>query len=63
MDRPEFLKNFGLPNKPFRTWLQKIYFENQKEREIFKDDCVTLKEYFNQNKWWLKNKYKQEINS
>jgi hypothetical protein len=63
MEQPEFLKNFGVTKKPFRVWLNKLYFENQKEREMFNDNYITLKEYFNTNKWYLKNKYKQEINS
>ena len=63
MERLEFLKNFGIIKKPFRTWMVKKYYENQKERELWNDESISPEEYFKRNRWYLKGKYKQKISS
>jgi len=48
---------------PFRTWLNNRYYENQQERDSFNDKKISLKEYFRDNKWWLKSEFKRQTKS
>jgi len=44
----------------FRRWLQNIWFENREEYSTVNQQGYSLKEYFNQNKYWLKNLYQYQ---
>jgi len=44
--------------KPFRNWLQELWFENNEERLEWHLQPHTLKEYFAQYKWWLRREYR-----
>ena len=43
---------------PFRMWLQNIWMANSEERQDFGFSPLTLQEYFQRYKWWLKREYK-----
>ncbi len=43
---------------PFRLWVQRIWFENKEEHLTFKEEPFTIKQYWNQHKYWLKRQYK-----
>lgn len=46
--------------KPFRNWLQELWFENTEERMEWHQQPQTLKEYFQQYKWWLRREYRYQ---
>lgn len=49
-------------SKPtFKNFVNEMYYKNVDERFIYKEERLPLKTYFNNNKWFLKTKYKQEI--
>ena len=45
-------------NQPFRDRLQNMYYENKLERIDWHQAPLTLSEYFNNNKYWLKREYR-----
>ena len=42
----------------FRTWLQNLWYENCEERMNWGNDKLSLGEYFQQYKWWLRREYR-----
>jgi len=44
----------------FRLWVQRIWFENKEEHLTFKEEPFTIKQYWNQHKYWLKRQYKSQ---
>lgn len=42
----------------FRDWLNEIWKANADERHNMGFNSITLKEYFNRYKYWLKREYK-----
>jgi len=42
----------------FRNWLTNLYFENKEERFYWGNKALSLEEYFNQYKWWLRREYR-----
>jgi hypothetical protein len=46
--------------KPFRLWVQEIWRENCEERLTFGQDLSTMKQYWNNYKWWLKREYRHQ---
>ncbi len=45
---------------PFRLWVQSIWFENKEEHLTFKEEPFTIKQYWDQHKYWLKRQYKSQ---
>jgi hypothetical protein len=43
----------------FRNWVINSWWENCDERLTYKEHPVTLEEYVQQNKWYLKRKFKE----
>jgi len=46
--------------KSFRLWVDRLWMENREERLIYCQDPVTIKEYWNTYKYWLKREYKYQ---
>ena len=42
---------------PFRMWVQNLWIENCEERLVYKQDPVTIKQYWDTYKWWIKREY------
>ena len=42
----------------FRKWVDSQYFEHCDEREAFRENPITAKEYWTNTKWFLKYKFK-----
>jgi len=42
----------------FQRWLQEMYMRHKYESLEYKITCKDAKQYFNDNKWWLKNQFK-----
>ena len=53
---------FGIDNKfsTFRSFVFECYYKNCDERILYRDNSISIKEYVNNNKWFLKNKFKKE---
>lgn len=49
-----------MKNSPFRAWLADLYIQNKEERAGFGFGPITLHEYFNRYKYWLKREYKHQ---
>jgi hypothetical protein len=45
--------------KPFRMWVNNLYFQNCEERLTYHEPGYTLKDYWNKYKWWLRREYRQ----
>jgi hypothetical protein len=45
---------------PFRSWLRIIWTANAEERADFGFSPITLQEYFNRYKYWLKREYRYQ---
>jgi hypothetical protein len=43
---------------PFRMWVQNLWIENCEERRVYKEDTVTMQQYWKTYKWWIKSKYR-----
>lgn len=56
-DSPAHKERF-MPDSDFKLWLQEMYYRNKDERFFYRLPCIELREYFNQNKWYLKKMYK-----
>ena len=48
------------PTTAFRLWVQRIWMENCDERLTVGQDPVTMKQYWNNYKYWLKREYKYQ---
>jgi hypothetical protein len=46
----------------FRLWVQRIWMENCEERLTVGEDSVTIKQYWNTYKYWLKHNYRKTHN-
>lgn len=44
----------------FRLWVQRIWMENCEERLTVGEDPVTIKQYWNSYKYWLKREYRYQ---
>jgi hypothetical protein len=49
------------PTTRFRFWVQETWYKNRDERLTYGEDPVTIKQYWNTYKWWLKREYKYQI--
>jgi hypothetical protein len=56
---PEDLKNPAAP-KPFRMWVNNLYFQNCEEHLTYKEPGYTLSEYWNKYKWWLRREFRHQ---
>jgi hypothetical protein len=45
---------------PFRIWVMNLWMENREERLLFREDPVTMKQYWDTCKWWVKREYKYQ---
>ena len=48
------------PVTDFRLWVQRIWMENCDERLTVGQDCVTISQYWNNYKYWLKREYRHQ---
>jgi hypothetical protein len=48
------------PATAFRLWVQRIWMENCDERLTVGEDPVTIKQYWNTYKYWLKREYQHQ---
>lgn len=46
----------------FRLWVNKRYYEAMSERSRFNQRYLTISEYWNRYKYWLKSEYKNRKN-
>jgi hypothetical protein len=44
----------------FRLWIQRIWMENREERLTVGEDPVTIKQYWDNYKYWLKREYRHQ---
>ena len=44
----------------FRLWVQRIWMDNCEERLTVGQDPVTIKQYWNNYKYWLKREYRHQ---
>ena len=53
-----------LPNpqivSPFRMWVQNLWIDNCEERLVYKQDPVTIQQYWKTYKWWIKREYRHK---
>lgn len=45
---------------PFRNWVHNLWVQNCEEHLTHQEKPYKLKEYWNNYKWWLKKKYKEQ---
>ena len=43
---------------PFRMWVHNLWIENCEERLVYQQDPVTIQQYWNTYKWWIKREYR-----
>jgi hypothetical protein len=48
------------PTSAFRVWIYNIWMDNREERLTFNETPVTIKEYWNNYKWWIKREYRHQ---
>jgi hypothetical protein len=48
------------PTTAFRLWVQRIWMDNCDERLTVGQDPVTISQYWNTYKYWLKREYKHQ---
>ena len=48
------------PDTRFRLWVQRIWMDNCEERLTVGLNPVTIKQYWNTYKYWLKREYKHQ---
>jgi hypothetical protein len=48
------------PTTAFRLWVQRIWMENCDERLTVGEDPVTIIQYWNTYKYWLKREYQHQ---
>lgn len=46
--------------KPFRMWVNNLYFQNCEEHLTFNESIYTLSEYWAKYKWWLRREYRHQ---
>jgi hypothetical protein len=44
----------------FRLWIQRIWMDNREERLTVGEDPVTIQQYWNTYKYWLKREYRHQ---
>jgi len=44
----------------FRHWVNNIWLENQRECYHFHEPEISMREYFNKYKYWLKREYQHQ---
>lgn len=44
----------------FRQWLHAMWLENCEERGAWNMDKLTVKQYFQQYRWWLRREYRYQ---
>lgn len=44
----------------FRLWVQQIWMANCEERLTVGQDPATIKQYWDNYKWWLKREYRHK---
>lgn len=44
----------------FRNWVRNLWIENCEERLVYSQDPVTMQQYWNTYKWWIKREYKHK---
>jgi hypothetical protein len=50
------------PVSEFRSWVYNIWMENCEERSTVNEDPVTMEQYWNTYKYWLKQQYRKAQN-
>jgi hypothetical protein len=45
---------------PFRMWVQEIWFQNRAEHEEYGELPLSLQDYWDQYKYWLKREYQYQ---
>ena len=45
----------------FRMWVQNLWIENCEERLVYQQDPVTIQQYWETYKWWIKREYRHKI--
>ena len=45
---------------PFRMWVHNLWIENCEERLVYQQDPVTIQQYWNTYKWWIKREYRHK---
>jgi hypothetical protein len=48
------------PTTVFRLWVQRIWMDNCEERLTVGEDPVTINQYWNTYKYWLKREYQHQ---
>ena len=48
------------PRSAFRSWIYHMWSQNREERLTYQLEPVNIAVYWQQNKFWLKNKYRQQ---
>jgi hypothetical protein len=48
------------PTTAFRLWVQRIWMDNCDERLTVGQDPVTINQYWNTYKYWLKREYQHQ---
>jgi hypothetical protein len=48
------------PTTAFRLWVQRIWMDNCDERLTVGEDPVTIIQYWNTYKYWLKREYRHQ---
>ena len=41
----------------FRLWVFRLWHENLEERSLYKEQRLSMQEYWEKYKWWLKREY------
>ena len=44
----------------FRQWLHEMWLENCDERGAWHMDKITVQQYFQQYRWWLRREYRYQ---
>jgi len=47
-----------MKTSPFRIWVQEIWYQNSDEHLSFHENPLTMKDYWDQYKYWLKREYR-----
>ena len=44
----------------FRLWVFRLWHENLEERFLHKEEQITIQEYWEKYKWWIKREYRHQ---
>ena len=44
--------------KPFRLWVQRIWYANSEEHLTYGELPYTMQQYWSMYKWWLRREYR-----